>query len=147
LGPETAGASAIKWAASQSKAKLLGGGHYSMNPLDTDDLSLAILNCCKAQQPGVSIHELVGPQAIQYRDLIKQCAQLMGNKTVRIGTIPIWFAKLGAAISSRIKGGGISPTVIDVITTDEVVENNANRELGINSTPLSATLEKILVVN
>jgi hypothetical protein len=54
------------------------------------------------------------------------------------------MAKLGAAIMSRLKGGGISPTVIDVITADEVVEKNADRELGITLTPLSDTLQKIL---
>jgi hypothetical protein len=45
---------------------------------------------------------------------------------------------------SRLKGGGFSPTVIDVITADEVVEKNAAAELGITLTPLSETLKKIL---
>ena len=61
-----------------------------------------------------------------------------------IGTIPLWLAKLGAGITSRFNGGGISPTVIDVITTNEVVQKNADTEMGISLTPLSTTLEKIL---
>jgi hypothetical protein len=61
-----------------------------------------------------------------------------------VGTIPLWIAKLGAAVNSRLKGGGITPTVIDVITASEVVEKNADAELRISLTPLSTTLEKIV---
>ena len=60
------------------------------------------------------------------------------------GGVPIWVAKLGAAISSRRKGGGVTPTVIDVITTSETVTHNADGELGIALTPLSNTLDKIV---
>ena len=68
---------------------------------------------------------------------------MVGN-TLSIGAIPVWTAKLGAAVTSRLKGGGISPAVIDVITADEVVQKNADADLGISLTPLSTTLEKIL---
>ena len=64
-----------------------------------------------------------------------------------MGTIPLWMAKLGAAITSRLNGGGISATVIEVITTDEVVQKNADSEVGISLTPLSTTLEKFLSKN
>jgi NADH dehydrogenase len=142
IGPGTAGASSIVWAASQEKAKLLGGGNYTMRPLDVDDLSAALLNSCTAMREGVATHELVGPEPILYSELIKKVSSLM-DKDVTIASIPVWAAKLGAAITSRIKGG-MSPTVIDVITMDEVVENNAYEKLGIDLTPLSKTLEKIL---
>ena len=58
--------------------------------------------------------------------------------------MPVWIAKAGAGIRSRAKGGGVSPTGIDVIVADETVEINADAELGIKLTPLSTTLEKIL---
>ena len=143
LGPGTSGAAAIAGTAMRGKARLLGGGHNEMRPLDVDDLSGAILNVCATQPDGVSIHELVGPESIAYRELIGRVAGMTGN-SLSIGTIPVWFAKLVAAIASRLKGGGISPTVIDVITADEVVEKNADADLGIHLTPLTATLEKIL---
>ena len=38
----------------------------------------------------------------------------------------------------------MTPTVIDVITSDEAVHENADVELGVILTPLSATLEKLL---
>lgn len=143
LGPNTAGASSMIGAAAQTKTKLLGGGKYSMCPLDIDDLNQAILNCCNSDSTEAKVYELVGPEPISYRDLIKKTAAMMNN-TVEIGSFPVAIAKLVAAISSRIKGGGITPTVIDVITMDEVVDKNSDGELSITLTPLQNTLEKIL---
>lgn len=143
LGPNTAGASSMIGAASQAKTKILGGGNYSMRPLDIDDLNQAILNCCNSDSLEAKLYELVGPEPIKYRDLIQKTASMMNNN-VEIGSVPIAIAKLVAAISSRIKGGGITPTVIDVITMDEVVDSNADGELNITLTPLQNTLEKIL---
>ena len=146
LGPGTAGAAALVRTATRGKARLLGGGRNAMRPLDIDDLSRAILHICKTRPEGVSIHELVGPESIPYRELITRVAGMMGNP-LSLRTIPLWMAKLGAAITSRFSGGGISPTVIDVITTNEVVQKNADAEMGISLTPLSTTLETILPKN
>jgi uncharacterized protein YbjT (DUF2867 family) len=143
LGPNTAGASSMIGAATQAKTKILGGGKYFMCPLDIDDLNQAILNCCNSDSTEAKLYELVGPEPISYRDLIKKTAAMMNN-SVEIGSVPVTIAKLAAAISSRIKGGGITPTVIDVITMDEVVDKNSDGELNITLTPLQNTLEKIL---
>ena len=67
----------------------------------------------------------------------------MGND-VSVGTLLVWAAKLGAAIVSRIRRGGMTPTVIDVITADETVRKNADIDLGVTLTPLSITLEHLL---
>ncbi len=143
LGPGTAGAAAIVGMANRGKVRLLGGGRNEMRPLDVDDLNRAILHICGTRPEGVSTHELVGPESIPYRELIARVAGMMG-KELSTGTIPLWIAKLGAAITSRLNGGGISPTVIDVITANEVVHKNADSELGLSLTPLSTTLGKIL---
>jgi len=143
LGPGTAGASSLVRTASRGITKLLGGGGYDMRPLDVDDLNQAILQACRTRLQGTSVHELVGPEPISYRELVTRFAGMMGQE-VSVGTIPLWIAKLGAAVTSRLRGGGITPTVIDVITASEVVEKNADAELGISLTPLSTTLEKIV---
>ena len=114
-----------------------------MRPLDIDDLNQAILNCCDGESTKAALYELVGPEPISYRDLIQKTGSMMNNN-VEIGSVPIFLAKLVAFISSRIKGGGITPTVIDVITMDEVVADNADGTLNITLTPLQNTLEKIL---
>ena len=143
LGPETAGAAAIVRSVTGGKVSLLGGGRYMMRPLDIDDLSDAILSACRRHPSGVHIYELAGSESISYRELIERVAGMMGRQ-VSYGGVPIWVAKLGAAINSRMKGGGVTPTVIDVITTSETVTHNADGELGITLTPLSTTLDKIV---
>jgi uncharacterized protein YbjT (DUF2867 family) len=143
LGPGTAGARAIVHAASQRTVTLLGGGRHSIRPLDVDDLSRAILRCCRAPRGGAAVYELVGPEAMTYRDVIARTAMLMGRE-VSVRSMPVWLAKLGAAIAGWRRRGGMTPTVIEVITSNEAVHKNADAELGVTLTPLSATLEKLL---
>ena len=66
------------------------------------------------------------------------------GKSVEVGSVPILLAKIGAAITSTLKGGGITPTVIDVITKDEVVETNADVAIDIPLTSLEETLKKVI---
>ena len=142
FGPNAAGSQAIIGMISSGQAKLLGGGHYQMRPLDIDDLSEALTILCSTSIQDQVTYELVGPESAPYRDIIEMTAQVMG-KTIAFGNVPILLAKFGAAISSILKGGGITPTVIDVITQDEIVKTNADSALGITLTPMKQTLEKM----
>ena len=143
LGPESAGGRAVVHAASQHTVTLLGGGRHTIRPLDVDDLSRAILSCCKTARAGAAIYELVGPEAITYRDVVVRTAKVMG-RDVAVRAMPVWLARLGAAIAGWTRAGGMTPTVIEVITSDEVVRENAAAQLGITLSPLSATLEKLV---
>jgi NADH dehydrogenase len=143
LGPGTAGARAIVHAASQRTVTLLGGGRHSIRPLDVDDLSRAILRWCSAPRAGVAMYELVGPEKVTYREVIARMAKLMGRE-VSFRSMPIWLASVGAAIAGLKRRGGMTPTVIEVITSDEAVPENADVELGVALSPLSATLEKLV---
>ncbi len=144
MGPGTAGANSLLGAVSSGQTKVLGGGEYCMRPLDTDDLSQALSKLACSPVTDSHVYELVGPEPIAYRDLIKKAGNLVG-KEVEVGSVPILMAKLGAAVTSTLKGGGITPTVIDVITMNEVVTENANEKIGISLTPLEDTLRKILI--
>ncbi len=143
LGPGMAGARAVVHTASQPAVTLLGGGRHSIRPLDVDDLSGAILHCCEAADPQMTVHELVGPEPVTYREVVVRTAALMGRQ-VSIRSMPVWLAKLGSALSGWRRPGGMTPTVIDVITSSEVVHENADADLGVRLTPLLATLEKLL---
>jgi uncharacterized protein YbjT (DUF2867 family) len=143
LGPAMAGARAVVQAAARPTVTLLGGGRHSIRPLDVDDLSRAILRCCETSGAGAAVYELVGPEAMAYRDVIARMAALMGHE-VSVRSMPVRLAKLGAAIAGWKRQGGMTPTVIDVITSDEAVHENADAKLGVILTPLSATLEKLL---
>ena len=142
LGPGMAGARAVVDAASKQRVTLLGGGRHSIRPLDVDDLSRAILRCCESSGAGATVHELVGPEPAAYRDVIVRTAALLGHD-VSIRSMPLWLARLGAAVAGWVRRGGMTPTVIDVITSNEAVHQNADVELGVTLTPLSATLEKL----
>jgi len=143
LGPGMAATRAVMGAASQRTVTLLGGGHHVVRPLDVDDLSRAILRCCENPRGGVSKYELVGPEPTAYREVIARTAAMLGH-TVSIRSMPIWLAKLGTAVSSWTRRGGMTPTIIDVITASEAVRANGDAELGVRLTPLQTTLEKLL---
>jgi len=143
LGPGMAGARAVVQAASQPAVTLLSGGRHSIRPLDVDDLSCAIVRCCERSGPGLILYELVGPEPAAYRDVVARTAAMM-NRRVSIRSLPIWLARLGAAVSGWRRRSGMTPTIIDVITASEVVHENADAALGVHLTPLSATLEKLL---
>jgi uncharacterized protein YbjT (DUF2867 family) len=143
LGPGMAGARAVVHAAAQPAVTLLGGGRHTIRPLDVDDLSRAILRCCEPSRAGAAVYELVGPEPTAYCDVIARTAALTGRR-VSVRSMPVWLAKLAAAIAGWRRQSGMTPTVIDVITSDEAVHENADVELGVTLTPLSATLEKLL---
>ncbi|MED6332553.1 MAG: NAD(P)H-binding protein [Pseudomonadota bacterium] len=143
LGPGTAAANSLLALSNRSKVKVLAGGYYILRPLDIDDLNTAILKVCRGRSEGVSVHELVGPEAITYRDLVIKAAD-MQNNSVELSSVPVALAKVGAMLTSTFRGGGITPTVIDVITMNEYVESNADKALSIKLTPLLNTLEKII---
>ncbi len=143
LGPSTAGGFALARTVGSGRARLLGGGHYMTRPLDVNDLCQAIMRICSTRPKGVALHELVGPEPVTYRALVERAAEVAGTQ-VALGSIPIWLAKAGAAVRSTFAGGGFTPTVIDVITMNEVVKKNADAELGIALTPLNESLRRIL---
>jgi uncharacterized protein YbjT (DUF2867 family) len=143
LGIGTAGARAVVQAASQRTVTLLGGGRHSIRPLDLDDLSRAVLGCCRTPRAGTAVYELVGPEPVTYREVIARTAMLMGRE-VSVRSMPVWLAKLGAGIAGWRRRGGMTPTVMEVITSNEIVHENADVELGITLSPLSATLEKLV---
>jgi NADH dehydrogenase len=143
LGPGMAGARAVVDAASQQSVTLLGGGRHSIRPLDVDDLSRAILHCCESSGAGVAVYELVGPEPTAYRDVVARTAALLGHD-VSIRSMPLWLAKLGAAVAGWTRRGGMTPTAIDVITSNEAVGENGDVVLGVTLTPLLTTIEKLL---
>ena len=165
LGPGTAGGRALLRDASRGSVRVLGGGVHLLRPLDVDDLCSAILHCCA--QPaggartyqlvavaegygltdlpvgGARTYELVGPTTLSQRDLLQRAARLLDNDpTVR--TMPIGLAKLAARCAGLLRTGGLTPAVIDVITSDETVRRNADADLGVELTPLTDTLARLV---
>ena len=143
LGPGTAGGRALLRDASRGSVRVLGGGVHLLRPLDVDDLCSAILHCCAQPAGGARTYELVGPTTLSQRDLLQRAARLLDNDpTVR--TMPIGLAKLTARCAGLLRTGGLTPAVIDVITSDETVRRNADADLGVELTPLTDTLARLV---
>ena len=142
LGPDTAGGRSLLRTASGPSARVLGGGSHRLRPLDVDDLCRAILACGRAPGAGVRTCDLVGPTALTQRELLQRTARLLGHE-LSVRSTPVRLARLGARLLGLVQTGGMTPSVIDVITSEEAVERNADGELGITLTPLSETLAKL----
>ena len=142
LGPGTAGGRALRRTAAERSVRLLGGGTHTLRPLDVDDLCDAVLECCARRAAGVHTHELVGPEPVRYRELLARAAGLLGHD-IAVRSTPVRLAKLGAGLAGLVRTGGMTPDVIDVITSDEAVDRNADADLGIRLTPLADTLAKV----
>ena len=142
LGPGTAGGRALVAAASGPAARVLGGGAHRLRPLDVDDLCRAVLGCCERPAAGVRICDLVGPETLTHRELIERAAGCLGREA-RVRSTPVWLARLAARVAGLARKGGLTPAVIDVITSDETVDRNAAAELGVSLTPLSDTLARL----
>lgn len=142
LGARTAGGQALLRDASGASVRLLGGGKHRLRPLDVDDLCQAILRCCRQPESGVRTCELVGLTTVTYRDLVRQTARRLG-RDVSIGSTPTWLVRLGARVAGLIRTGGLTPDVIEVITSDEAVDRNADGELGVALTPLAESIDRL----
>lgn len=142
LGPGTAGGRALLRAASGPSARVLGGGAHRLRPLDVDDLSRAVLAACARRPAGVRTCELAGPASLTHRELVERTARGLGRE-VSVRSTPVRLARFAAGLAGLVRAGGLTPDVIDVITSDEAVDRNADGDLGVRLTPLSDTLAKL----
>ena len=141
LGPGTAGGRALLRTAAGRSARVLGGGSHRLRPLDVDDLCRAILGYCRESGAGVRICAMVGPTILTQRELLEQTARLLGHDlTVR--STPVWLARLMTGLTGLIRTGGLTPAVIEVITSDEA-NLCVERAPGASLTPLSETLARL----
>ena len=70
-----------------------------------------------------TVRGVVGPEPTTYRDLIRKIGRLMSND-LSVGSVPVWTAKLGAAIIGPVsraghelrgsRGAGGTPTTVSV---------------------------------
>jgi hypothetical protein len=142
LGRDTAAGKALVREAGSTSAKLLGGGLHQVRPLDVEDLCTAILAVCEVPPAQTRTLELCGPEPVSYHDLVSRMAQKL-HTTVQVKAIPVGMAKCFTGLTHALKGAGMSPAIIDVITASEVPSNDAAQILGITLSPLESTLERL----
>ena len=141
LGPGTAGGRALLRDAAGRSVRVLGGGSHRLRPLDVDDLCRAILGYCRESGAGVRICAMVGPAILTQRELLQRTARLLGHD-LTIRSTPVWLARLMARLAGLLRTGGMTPAVIDVITSDEA-NLCVDRAPDVTLTPLSDTLARL----
>ena len=141
LGSGTAGGRALLRTAAGRSARVLGGGSHRLRPLDVDDLCRAILGYCRESETGVRICGMVGPTILTQRDLLQQTARLLGHD-LAVRSTPVWLAKVLAGLAGLVRTGGMTPAVIEVITSDEA-NLCVDRAPAVTLTPLSDTLARL----
>ena len=141
LGPGTAGGRALLRTAAGRTARVLGGGSHRLRPLDVDDLCRAILEYCRESEAGVRICGMVGPTVVTQRELLQRTARLLGHD-LAVRSMPVWLAKSMAGLAGLVRTGGMTPAVIDVITSDEA-NHCVDRASAMTLTPLSDTLARL----
>jgi len=145
LGPNTAGAAALKRNVSGTRAKLIGGGRNLQQPLYVDDLARAAV--AAATQPPVATNltlDLVGPVSLPERELVERAARLLGRR-VRIGSIPKTLLSLVLAVRQCIAGNGFSRDVLEVITADTRLDPMpAATKIGIQLTGIDEMIQASL---
>lgn len=122
-------------------AFLIGGGHSREQPVDARDLAEASLSAaCRPDAARGRVLDLVGPESVSMRDLVRRAARLRGTR-VRVVPLPAVLVKAVLAVRWLFARAGLSPAVIDVMQTDACCDPApAERALGIRLRPLDATL-------
>lgn len=136
LGHGTEAAAALRRRLGRRVVPLLDGGRTLQQPLDVDDLARAAIAAC---HPGIAENcslELAGPVSLPDRAIVERGARLSGRR-IRIVSVPTPPVRLALSILRRVAARGVSPDVLEVLTTDTRVDPAAAaRELGIALTGL-----------
>ncbi len=145
LGCASEGARAFARDSAGGLVALIGGGRAREQPIDARDLAAGALNAAMgAAQAQNRVLDLVGPESLPMRELVRRGARLRGAR-LRIVPLPTGPLKLLLALRSRFTRGGLSPGVIDVMQREVRMDPGpAVRALGIELSNLDDTIRRSL---
>jgi nucleoside-diphosphate-sugar epimerase len=126
-----------------------GDGAYRMQPVAVEDAAEAVVASAAGPvrlspvRPPHRVFDLVGPEAISYRELIAAVARIAGREGRRV-TGPVREIPVAEAERRAREGGfeGMGPDTLDCLLCDEVADAEPLRALlGRAPTPLPAALQ------
>ncbi len=122
---------------------LVGGGATLQQPIDARDVIAAIAAAIASTEDGPSVLDLGGPETLSQRALVERAGRLFGNHP-RILSIPLWAARLGAALGERLSSNPpITGAMLGILQHDDEIDSSgACARLGIELTPLDETLRR-----
>ncbi len=149
VGPEDELIPALLDELAAGVAEIVGDGGYRMQPVAVGDACAAVLAGARAAMPGTSVFDLVGPEPVAYRDLVRRVAAIAGVSSgadaMSWRVVPVEEADRRAA-----SGGyrGFLPDELDVLLCDEISDPQAiERLLGRALTPLDETLRSAVAAS
>lgn len=145
LGRDAPAAHTLRRQLSTRRIWLLDGGRTWHQPLDVDDLARALLSAARSASRSCRRVALAGPERLRHREWVGRAASLVG-RSVPVGTVPVGLARAWVALRARLGPGGLSPDALEVLLQDEpeIEARPAARELGVELSPLEATLRRSL---
>jgi NADH dehydrogenase len=146
LGPGEHAAAALRARASARVAWLVRGGASLEQPLDGDDLLRAVLLALGDDSGAHRVLDLAGPESLPRRELVLRAAALLGTSP-RIASVPWPLASLAARLLGALPSRPVTHAMLEVLEHDDRVDPApACRALGLELTPLDATLRRVLEV-
>ncbi len=147
LGCKNAGVQAVVREIKTPILPLPGGGVNVEQPVDARDAADGALNA--ALEVGCARDatlDLVGPESIALRELVKRAARLIGRSPYVV-PVPVALLRVLLKLRTALLGPGFSPDVIEVMLTDSRFDPApAAKALGIELRPLDETLAHSLAL-
>ena len=124
---------------------LVRGGATLEQPVDAEDVVLAMMRALEDEDREDLVLDLAGPESLSHHALVLRAASLFGKRP-RVVRIPRALARSVAAIAERtLADPPLTPAMLGVLEHDDQIDPRpACRRLGIELTPLDDTLRRVL---
>ncbi|MEJ2453121.1 MAG: NAD(P)H-binding protein [Candidatus Thiodiazotropha sp.] len=114
-GPGARSMALFKAMAALPVTPLVNRGEQQIQPIHVSDLTKAVLQCLTAEGPvGVRV-DLVGPEPISFRDLMKQLRQWLGLGPLRSLAIPYGLTLAAAKLGGFLGTAPVTPETVGML--------------------------------
>lgn len=101
----------ISWVKNLHVIPVIGNGSYFMSPVYIDDVVEAMAQVVMNPNLASQKLNLCGPEIISFKDMIDRLSRFLKVRRRKI-FIPVWIAKLGVLLASRLSLGSFTPDQI-----------------------------------
>jgi uncharacterized protein YbjT (DUF2867 family) len=145
LGPGEIACFALRGKIRAPLTPLVRGGATLEQPIDSEDVTAAIVNALAEETTEDVVLDLAGPESLTHRELVCRAADLLGRKP-RFVYVPLTAVSLFARLAARFgEVPPLTPAMLEVLEHDDRIDPSpACARLGLTLTPLDETLRRCL---
>lgn len=146
LGPGDYASRALRAQAMTGVLPLVRGGATREQPIDSEDVTTAVLRAVGRTGAPAEALDLAGPESLSHRDLVLRAAGLLGRQP-RIVKVPLRLARMAAFVAERLLANPpLTRAMLEVLEHDDDIDPGpACRALGLKLTPLDETLRRCVL--